>query len=189
MRQRTAFWILGAIVLAILIGWTVRDSGPSVELSELTTERIGEIRPLSRWKELYLGGQPSPEDLQELRNQGFHTIINLRKSDEIDWNESEAVEKLGMEYVHLPFSGPSELTDELFGKALQSIAAAGEEKSLLHCASSNRVGAIWYAYRRLEGGLSPDEAEQEAREAGLRSSNLLEAAKAYVEKEKPKGPD
>ena len=180
MRRQTAYWLMGAIVLAFFVAWTLRESGSNVGPTELEAVQIGEIHPLTRWEEIYLGGQPSPKDLQALRAQGFETIINLRKVDETDWDESEAVAKLGMHYVHLPFSSPAELTDELFDKALENLAAAEEGKRLLHCASSNRVGAIWYAYRRLEGGLSAEAAEQEARSSGLRSSNLLEVAREYV---------
>ena len=53
--------------------------------------------------------------------------------------------------------------------------------TLLHCAVADRVGAIWYAYRRLDGHLSPEAAKREADTVGLRSPAYLDRAREYVE--------
>jgi protein tyrosine phosphatase (PTP) superfamily phosphohydrolase (DUF442 family) len=45
---------------------------------------------------------------------------------------------------------------------------------LLHCASANRVGAIW-ALMQVRKGKSLDEAEAEGRALGLESPALVEA--------------
>ncbi len=151
------------------------------QVLKLTKAEIGDIKPLSRFGNIYLGGQPTQEDLEELSKQGFQTIINLRKPNEIAWSEADQAAQLKLEYIALPFQSASELTDELFDSALQTLRNRQQEKTLLHCGSSVRVGAIWYAYRRLEQGVSPELALQEAIIVGLRSPNLLEVAENYVE--------
>ena len=55
---------------------------------------------------------------------------------------------------------------------------------LLHCASSNRVGAVWLAYRALDGGLSIEEAKAEAKIVGLKSPALEAKAIDYVKRKK-----
>ena len=51
---------------------------------------------------------------------------------------------------------------------------------MLHCASGNRVGAVWLAYRVLDEGLEPGAALEEARTIGLRSAGYEERALEYV---------
>ncbi|EDZ67659.1 hypothetical protein NOC27_986 [Nitrosococcus oceani AFC27] len=56
-----------------------------------------------------VGGQPFKEDLQQLKQEGFQTVINLRATGEKDQplspsDEGAIVSELGMEYAHLPVS-------------------------------------------------------------------------------------
>jgi hypothetical protein len=46
--------------------------------------------------------------------------------------------------------------------AVVNLRKPGERPLLLHCASANRVGAVWLAHRVLDGGLSYDAALREA---------------------------
>ena len=50
---------------------------------------------------------------------------------------------------------------------------------LLHCASSNRVGAVW-AVVQARKGKSLEEAEAAGREAGLRSSPMAAAVRRVL---------
>lgn len=148
--------------------------------------KVGSIRPAHECGELLLAGQPSPEDLELLQQQGFQTILNVRHEDEIDWNQADAIAKLGMTYVHVPFSGGAELTDEVFNKVLAVLRDKKSGPTLFHCATANRVGAIWYVHRVLDEGVDPETAEQEARQVGLRNPEYLKRARAYVEEHETK---
>ena len=169
---------LAALVVALLaVDRSDESSPPSLEPAEL-----GSTRPVHKFGDIFLAGQPAEEDLQELKELGFETVINLRQSDETDWDEAAVASELDLQYVHLPFRSEEQLTDELFDEALLQLRQRKPGKTLLHCGSCNRVGAIWYAYRVLEEDAEPKQAEQEARTAGMRSEWLLAAAKAYVER-------
>jgi uncharacterized protein (TIGR01244 family) len=128
---------------------------------------------------VYLGSQPSAADLDELKKAGVKTVINLRHERELDFDESAVVAKLGMTYVHIPWQGPAELTDAVFDRGREVLASA-ERPLLLHCAASNRVGAIWLAYRVLDGGASFDAALEEAKAVGLKTPEFGEKARDYV---------
>ena len=52
---------------------------------------------------------------------------------------------------------------------------------LVHCGSSNRVGALYYACLVNQKGVARQEAEKKARELGLTSSRLLAAANDYLD--------
>jgi len=147
----------------------------------LEDAQVGSTTPLHSCGDLLLAGQPSPEDLQLLKERGVKTVINLRGDNEIDWDEAAAVAKLGMAYVHVPFQSAGELTDEVFDRVLATLRDPESGSTVFHCATANRVGAIWYVHRVLDEGVAPQIAEQEAKTVGLRNPAYLERARQYVE--------
>jgi len=158
---------------------------PIEEEMQLQPKRLGDVQNVHALGDIYLAGQPTPGDLPLLKQQGIKTIISLRHSEEVPWNEAAAVEQQGMKFVHVPFQKPEELQPKVFDKVLKVLRDKKRGPILLHCGSANRVGAIWYAHRVLDGKLSPDAALKEARIVGLRTPAFLEKAQQYVQ-EKPK---
>jgi len=142
--------------------------------------QLGSINKITAFGDIYLAGQPSQQDLAILKAKGIKTVICLRHPKELNWDEAVATEHAGMKYVHAPFSGAQQLTPEVFEKVIQVFRDKRSGPTLLHCGAANRVGAIWYAYRVLDGKLSPAEAEKEAKEVGLRTPAYLKKAKEYV---------
>ncbi|TWU29989.1 beta-lactamase hydrolase domain-containing protein [Bythopirellula polymerisocia] len=153
-----------------------KDSATQLEKCEL-----GHATPVHRFGKVYLAGQPTEEDLLELKADGMRTIINLRPDKELPWNEGAAVKRAGMKYVHVPFRGEEQLTSTVFDQVLGALRDEESGTTLLHCGSANRVGAIWYAHRVLDDELDPVTAELEAKQVGLRDAAYLEKAKEYVE--------
>lgn len=153
----------------------VRDSK-----QRLKKVRLGSINKVTAFGDIYLAGQPSQQDLAILRAKGIKTIICLRHPKELNWDEAVATEHAGMKYVHAPFGGAQQLTPEVFEKVINVLRDKRSGPTILHCGAANRVGAIWYAYRVLDGKLTPAEAEKEAKEVGLRTPAYLEKAKEYV---------
>lgn len=88
-------------------------------------------------------GQPSHEDFATLATQGFSTVINLRSAQEMQGSDEHThVQSLGMTYVHIPIAGPDGVTLGHARALHQAMAQASEGKLLIHCGSSNRVGAL-----------------------------------------------
>ena len=91
----------------------------------------------------YGAGQPEPESFSAFAKAGVKHVINLRPPAETpNLNEAAIVTKAGMAYYNVPISGMRDLTRDnvvLIDKLLQEI---GDESVLLHCSSSNRVGAV-----------------------------------------------
>jgi uncharacterized protein (TIGR01244 family) len=160
---------------------TVPSTAPSARADDkLAPATCGKIARLHRLADVYLAGQPSPEDLAEAKKLGIKTVINLRPDAENKaFNEREAVEAAGLAYVHIPFAGPDEATDAVFGEARKQLKAA-ERPILLHCGTANRVGAVWLPYRVLDNGIAYDAALAEAKTIGLRNPALEAKAKDYV---------
>ena len=73
----------------------------------------------------------------------------------------------------------------MFRKFRDILAETANYPILIHCASSNRVGAMWYIHQVLDNGESESSALLEAKKAGLTSEALEGRAKAYVAENKP----
>ncbi len=113
------------------------------------------------------GGQPSKKDLLNLKSQGVNTIINLRGKGEFnEFDEAEEAAKLGLKYYLLPVEGSADVTSES-AKALAKILAETNGKTLVHCASGNRVGALFALKAHFVDNKSADEALVIGEKAGL----------------------
>jgi uncharacterized protein (TIGR01244 family) len=154
----------------------------SDDAGRLQPIELGAARPVHQFGRYYLGGQPAEADLAAWKERGVRTVISLRTPGEIDWDEKAAVESQGMKFVSIPFRGADTLGDQQIEEALAALADDANGPILLHCATSNRVGAIWYAHRIRHDGLSAESALAEARRIGLRNTSLTDVVNAYCER-------
>ena len=118
---------------------------------------------------LVTGGQPSATDLRIAKDQGFHTVINLRPDDEagVDAEEASTVSKLGMRYVSIPVSGAADLTAENVKKLAAALSQKDALPAIVHCASGNRAAALLALKAYQIDGKSAEEALELGRSAGL----------------------
>jgi protein tyrosine phosphatase (PTP) superfamily phosphohydrolase (DUF442 family) len=158
-------------------------SAASGKLEPMT---LGSIERLHRSDGVYLASQPSKGDLELAKDSGIRTVVNLRKPSEIDWDEKAVVESLGMRYDNFGFKEPEELTDAVLDGARRVLSAEDRKPILLHCASANRVGAVWLAHRVLDDGVAYPDALVEAETVGLKSAAFRDRVKTYVEARRPK---
>ena len=108
-------------------------------------------------------------DIEPLHAAGIETVVDLRIDDETpEFDERAAVEAAGMKYVNVPVHGANGLTRETVN-AFDAAVRNSPKPLLVHCASSNRVGAM-AALRAawIEGASIPD-ALATGRAWGLRS--------------------
>ena len=130
--------------------------------------------------QLLIGGQPDEAQLRQAAAAGIEVVVNLRRTDEqVDFDQEAVVNELGMRYLHLPISGAADLTPEsaeAFGEILETIDG---QRALLHCASGNRVGALFALHAGLHQGLDTEEAIEYGRERGL--GDLDEAVRERLE--------
>ncbi|MCA9232474.1 MAG: hypothetical protein KDA57_17630 [Planctomycetales bacterium] len=174
-------WAAIAILICLFSSGIVRAEGQSRDNVRLKEKKLGTTKPVHAFGDIYLTGQPAAEDLGALSSAGVKTVISLRHTKELPWNEAKSVEMNGMRFIHAPFSGADQLKSEVFEKVLNDLRNERLRPVVLHCAVANRVGAIWYAYRVLDGGLLPEEALKEAQTVGLRTPAYLQRAQEYVE--------
>ena len=79
-------------------------------------------------------------------------------------DEKRAVESTAMRYINIPVTseGINKKQLAIFIKAIEN----EEMPALVHCASGNRAGAMWAAYR-IYKGIAPEIAIEEGRTAGM----------------------
>lgn len=119
---------------------------------------------------LVASGQPAPADIERLKRAGIQLVIDLSKDSETpDFDEAVAVRAAGIEFRNLPIDGAAGLTSERIVEFDRLINEAGDRPTLIHGASSNRVGALM-ALRAAElQGQSPEAAIEIGKEWGLDS--------------------
>lgn len=110
-----------------------------------------------------------------LKALGFATIVDLRGPDEGTAPEKQAVEAAGLRYVNIPVTGGGP-TDAQVAEFARVVEGANNAPLLVHCASANRVGAMWTLYR-VRQGAPASVALEEGRAAGLRPSLEAELRK------------
>lgn len=115
-----------------------------------------------------VGGQPTTEQLQAAKDAGYRTIVNLRPlSEQSDWDEATQVDQLGMDYVHIPVASSADLTPEA---AEQLAEALQKQPTMVHCASGNRVGALFAIKAKLVDGEDTESAVATGKRAGMTHS-------------------
>jgi len=94
-------------------------------------------------------GQPTEEQLAEIRALGVRHVVNLglHTHEKALPDEAGTVGRLGMEYIHIPvdFQNPTEHDFQQF------CAIMGRLKEVpvhVHCIANARVSAFFYRYRR-----------------------------------------
>lgn len=115
---------------------------------------------------VYTSGQPSEEGFAKLSAMGIKTVINVLPENQSVPNEAEIVRANNMTYRSVPFhlSGFKKQTVEHFAEVLNK----AEKPVLIHCATGNHVGGLWFAYRLLQQDIPLEQALAEGRKIGMR---------------------
>jgi protein tyrosine phosphatase (PTP) superfamily phosphohydrolase (DUF442 family) len=123
-------------------------------------------------EKLLTGGQPTAEDLAAFAAAGGTHVIDLRGPGENrGFDEAGISRRFGMHYHSLPITGAGSFTldnvralDRLLEQTVDQ-----HEKTLLHCASGNRVGALMALRAKWLHGSSENEALEIGRSHGMTS--------------------
>ena len=129
------FCIFAVLTLLATFATAQQLDSAAIEQGEILNLRNPEAN-------VFASGQPTQEQLQLLANSGVKHIINLRPSSEQDWDEGAYVKSLGMEYHNIPVAGADGVSSENAQQLNELLLSLDGQPLLVHCASSNRVGAL-----------------------------------------------
>lgn len=117
---------------------------------------------------LYRGGQPRKDGLQQLKQLGIKTIINLRDNDARTRSEEAEARALGLSYFNIPFDTFNRPSDKAVDDVLTLINTADNQPVFVHCnRGADRTGTIIAIYRIENDGWTSEKAKAEARHFGM----------------------
>lgn len=152
--------------------------------AKLEAVTIGDMK-LKKFGNIYLGAQPSEADLAKFKEAGVKTVINLRSEGEnTKFDEGKTLSDLGLHpssYHNPGFNSADTLTDPIFRRVRDLLTNKTNEPVLMHCASGNRVGAVWLAHRVLDDGVPYEKALEEAKAIGMKPEAFEARVKAYID--------
>jgi uncharacterized protein (TIGR01244 family) len=115
---------------------------------------------------VFASGQPSQTQLKVIAEAGVQHVISLRAATELDWDEAQTVQSVGMQFHALPISGREDVTPTNADLLEQLLKKLSGQPVLVHCGSSNRVAAL-KTLTASESGMSTDAALEVGRGWGL----------------------
>ena len=140
MSKPLALFLL--LVLSACTGAT-NEADPSgansLKVDLAAVAETGKVVPVDG---ISAAGQPDEAQLKVFADNGYVAVIDLRTDGEDrGLDEPAVVERLGMEYISLPIDR-DDITIEK-ARELDALISAYDAPVLVHCASSNRVGALF----------------------------------------------
>lgn len=122
--------------------------------------------------ELAIAGQLTLEDLQQLVEEGYQSVVNLRSPDEAGFlnDEQQKTERLGLRYINTPIR-VKDLNPEYILQITQQIAEL-PKPILVHCDSGMRSSVMALMQIAIEQGMKAEDAFQKAVQLGLLSSSF-----------------
>ncbi|MCF2150084.1 sulfur transferase domain-containing protein [Desmonostoc muscorum LEGE 12446] len=117
--------------------------------------------------ELAIAGQITLDQLKQIADEGYKSVLNLRLPDETGFlvDEQEKTELLGLYYINLPFK-TEDIKEQGTFQIFQKIAKL-PKPTLIHCDNSIRSATIVLLYIALKQGIEFEKALQKVINLGL----------------------
>jgi protein tyrosine phosphatase (PTP) superfamily phosphohydrolase (DUF442 family) len=170
--------------LGLLAACASTDAGGTAPAPRPELAELGTTRNVTALGDLILAGQPSAEDLGLAARRGITRVINLRtpaEMERVDFDQAARCAELGLDYVGIAIDFTT-MDDATFDAVLELLDRPAPDggKTLLHCASGNRVAVFVAVRRMLQDGVSYEEALIDAQAGGMKPGSLptLEAQAA-----------
>ena len=146
--------------------WWVKNPNPSQPTDVAKTELAKEMIQLNESLSVATT-QLSPNQLKQVTQAGYQSVLNLRSPNEPGFleNEQQLVESVGLQYAHIPVN-PAQITDSLTDQVLVTIGQL-KKPILIHCKSGVRSGAMALIFMAQNEGLTADRALSISKELGI----------------------
>jgi uncharacterized protein (TIGR01244 family) len=165
-RNKIAFAIASSGLLFWAAMLAVGAAGPA----QMTRQEIPGVRNMTQVEPtIACAGATDASAIPEIASRGYKAVLNLRLASEDGaaiGDARDAAGRVGIRYIHMPFdaAAPDEGVVDRFIAAVNDPA---NQPVFVHCASANRVAALWMIKRATVDGWDTGRAENEARAIGL----------------------
>ena len=113
---------------------------------------------------IFIGPQPTEQDLTEAKQQGVQTVIDMRMPSETATPNAELVKNSGLDYVNIPVDKAA-----LSVQKIDEFDAALKQNNgpvLLHCATGTRAAMLLALSRARQHGWTAERTFEEAEAMG-----------------------
>lgn len=114
---------------------------------------------------IFIGPQPTVQDLEDAKQQGIRTVIDFRMSFETATLNADLVSSSGLDYVNVPVDKAA-LSEQQIGE-LDAAMTHKEGPYLLHCATGMRAAMFLVLSRAKKNGWTAARTFQEAESMGF----------------------
>lgn len=151
------------------------------DLKAVTVDGIDGVVPLTRAGRIYFAGQPTDAAIRALAEQEqVKVLVNFRHPMEMEvtgLDTAAVCQTNGVRYINIPFGGTfTSIEVDQLAEALNST----DENIILHCRTSNRVGAIWAAYLSTNKDVPIEDAIKAGRGAGMTMPEVEQFARSFI---------
>lgn len=158
--------------LAVLCGVLTTTSGyvlaePVVPITPAPIELPAGFRHAAdhHWVSGYVD---NVQQVQQLKQSGIESVISLVPlAERPEFDEAKAMHHAEIGFITIPITGAADLTLDNVRKLDAALQANAGKKTLIHCASGNRVGALMALRAAWIDGLSVSEALLVGKQYGM----------------------
>jgi uncharacterized protein (TIGR01244 family) len=131
----------------------------------LGEKRMNTVRKITN--ELAIAGQPTFDELQQLLEEGYRTVVNLRSPTEMGFleHEQQQAECLGLHYINIPILLIN-LNLEYMLPIIQQLSQP-PRPMLIHCDNGIRSSIIALIQITVDQGMGVEDAFQKVANLGL----------------------
>ena len=168
-------------VLVSVLGACAHTEPRGISADDVSAAQAwGQAENVTQLKHLYFSDQPDAETLKIAKDNGVVAVINLRGPKEMQWDEQAETEEQGMKYYNIPLMTASPSFDPaVIAQIEAAVADQDHAPVLLHCSSSNRVGAWLAIHLADKHKLTKEQALAAGRKAGMTKSALEDRVRLY----------
>ncbi|WP_292934115.1 sulfur transferase domain-containing protein [Noviherbaspirillum sp.] len=131
---------------------------------------------MNRFKQLedsiFIGPQPSDQDLKQARQLGIRTVIDFRLPNETETRNETLAADNGLDYVNIPVN-KTDLSEEQINE-LDCVMREKDGPFLIHCASGARAAMLLSLSKAKRHGWTAQRTFEEARAMGFDLENSPE---------------
>lgn len=140
-----------------------------------------------KFSNIYFSGALTKEQIEQLKEKGFSTIIDLRPPQEVGEEgltpiqEKTAVEENEMAYFNVPFGKERPLKQTLIDATTAIVKEKRESgKILIHCSTGNRSASWMGAHFYRDHDYNKDQALAIAKDVGLYKEDATMRLKSFL---------
>lgn len=174
MRVKRSLSVTAATALVLAVGLLSSAQTIDNSSSKIRIENFGCIN-----ENLYRGAEPSLRDLENLKEIGVKTIIDLQREGRSD--EQRQAESLGLKFYRIGMSTTSKPSPQQIEEFLKIVDDPANQPVFMHChGGRHRTGLMSAVYRMTHENWTADRAYVEMKQYQFEKGFGHGALKRYV---------